>query len=120
MNINEILSAEFKLKQWQIDNTVQLIDDANTIPFIARYRKEATGSLDDQLLRQIYDRLQYLRSLQEQREKVCASIEEQGAMTEEIAAALSNAKTLTEIEDIYRPLQAKTQNKSICGKGKRA
>lgn len=107
MNINEILAAEFKLKQWQIDNTVQLIDDANTIPFIARYRKEATGSLDDQLLRQIYERLQYLRSLQEQKEKVSASIEEQGAMTEEIANALLNAKTLTEIEDIYRPYRPK-------------
>lgn len=118
MNINEILSAEFKLKQWQIDNTVQLIDDANTIPFIARYRKEATGSLDDQLLRQIYDRLQYLRSLQEQREKVCASIEEQGAMTEEIAAALSNAKTLTEIEDIYRPYRPKRKTRASVAKVK--
>lgn len=118
MNINEILSAEFKLKQWQIDNTVQLIDDANTIPFIARYRKEATGSLDDQLLRQIYDRLQYLRSLQEQREKVCASIEEQGAMTEEIAAALSNAKTLTEIEDIYRPYRPKRKTRASVAKAK--
>lgn len=118
MNINEILSAEFKLKQWQIDNTVQLIDDANTIPFIARYRKEATGSLDDQLLRQIYDRLQYLRSLQEQREKVCASIEEQGAMTEEIAAALSNAKTLTEIEDIYRPYRPKRKTRAYVAKAK--
>lgn len=118
MNINEILSAEFKLKQWQIDNTVQLIDDANTIPFIARYRKEATGSLDDQLLRQIYDRLQYLRSLQEQREKVCASIEEHGAMTEEIAAALSNAKTLTEIEDIYRPYRPKRKTRASVAKAK--
>lgn len=118
MNINEILSAEFKLKQWQIDNTVQLIDDANTIPFIARYRKEATGSLDDQLLRQIYDRLQYLRSLQEQREKVCASIEDQGAMTEEIAAALSNAKTLTEIEDIYRPYRPKRKTRASVAKAK--
>lgn len=118
MNINEILAAEFKLKQWQIDNTVQLIDDANTIPFIARYRKEATGSLDDQLLRQIYDRLQYLRSLQEQREKVCASIEEQGAMTEEIASALSNAKTLTEIEDIYRPYRPKRKTRASVAKAK--
>lgn len=101
-----------------IDNTVQLIDDANTIPFIARYRKEATGSLDDQLLRQIYDRLQYLRSLQEQREKVCASIEEQGAMTEEIAAALSNAKTLTEIEDIYRPYRPKRKTRASVAKAK--
>lgn len=118
MNINEILAAEFKLKQWQIDNTVQLIDDANTIPFIARYRKEATGSLDDQLLRQIYERLQYLRSLQEQKEKVSASIEEQGAMTEEIANALLNAKTLTEIEDIYRPYRPKRKTRASVAKAK--
>lgn len=118
MNINEILAAEFKLKQWQIDNTVQLIDDANTIPFIARYRKEATGSLDDQLLRQIYERLQYLRSLQEQKEKVSASIEEQGAMTEEIANTLLNAKTLTEIEDIYRPYRPKRKTRASVAKAK--
>lgn len=118
MNINEILAVEFKLKQWQIDNTVQLIDDANTIPFIARYRKEATGSLDDQLLRQIYERLQYLRSLQEQKEKVSASIEEQGAMTEEIANALLNAKTLTEIEDIYRPYRPKRKTRASVAKAK--
>jgi hypothetical protein len=118
MNINEILAAEFKLKQWQIDNTVQLIDDANTIPFIARYRKEATGSLDDQLLRQIYERLQYLRSLQEQKEKVSASIEEQDAMTEEIANALLNAKTLTEIEDIYRPYRPKRKTRASVAKAK--
>lgn len=118
MNINETLAAEFKLKQWQIDNTVQLIDDANTIPFIARYRKEATGSLDDQLLRQIYERLQYLRSLQEQKEKVSASIEEQGAMTDEIANALLNAKTLTEIEDIYRPYRPKRKTRASVAKAK--
>lgn len=118
MNINEILAVEFKLKQWQIDNTVQLIDDANTIPFIARYRKEATGSLDDQLLRQIYERLQYLRSLQEQKEKVSASIEEQGAMTEEIANALLNVKTLTEIEDIYRPYRPKRKTRASVAKAK--
>ncbi len=118
MNINETLAAEFKLKQWQIDNTVQLIDDANTIPFIARYRKEATGSLDDQLLRQIYERLQYLRSLQEQKEKVSASIEEQGAMTDQIANALLNAKTLTEIEDIYRPYRPKRKTRASVAKAK--
>ncbi len=118
MNINETLAVEFKLKQWQIDNTVQLIDDANTIPFIARYRKEATGSLDDQLLRQIYERLQYLRSLLEQKEKVSASIEEQGVMTDEIANALLNAKTLTEIEDIYRPYRPKRKTRASVAKAK--
>lgn len=77
MNILETITVEFKLKPWQTENTVKLIDDGNTIPFIARYRKEATGSLDDQVLREIYERLEYLRSLEEQKEKVRASITEQ-------------------------------------------
>ena len=67
MNINEMLAAEFGLKLWQVENTVKLIDDSNTIPFIARYRKEATGSLDDQILRELFERLEYLRSLEEQK-----------------------------------------------------
>ena len=100
MNIIETLASEFGVKLWQIENTVKLIDESNTIPFIARYRKEATGSLDDQILRSISDRLDYLRSLAEQKEKITASITEQGAMTDEIAAAIENAKTLTELDDI--------------------
>ena len=103
MNIIETLANEFKVKTHQIENTVKLLDEDNTIPFIARYRKEVTGSLDDQILRAISDRLDYLRSLTEQKEKVTASIEEQGAMTPELATAIDNAKTLTELEDIYRP-----------------
>lgn len=118
MNINETLAAEFNLKLWQIDNTVALIDDSNTIPFIARYRKEATGSLDDQILREIYERLEYLRSLNEQKEKVSASITEQGAMTDEIALAIENAKTLTEIEDIYRPYRPKRKTRASVAKAK--
>ena len=118
MNINETLAAEFNLKLWQIDNTVALIDDSNTIPFIARYRKEATGSLDDQILREIYERLAYLRSLNEQKEKVSASITEQGAMTDEIALAIENAKTLTEIEDIYRPYRPKRKTRASVAKAK--
>lgn len=118
MNINETLAAEFNLKLWQIDNTVALIDDSNTIPFIARYRKEATGSLDDQILREIYERLEYLRSLSEQKEKVSASITEQGAMTDEIALAIENAKTLTEIEDIYRPYRPKRKTRASVAKAK--
>ena len=118
MNINETLAAEFNLKLWQIDNTVALIDDSNTIPFIARYRKEATGSLDDQILREIYERLEYLRSLSEQKEKVFASITEQGAMTDEIALAIENAKTLTEIEDIYRPYRPKRKTRASVAKAK--
>ena len=118
MNINETLAAEFNLKLWQIDNTVALIDDSNTIPFIARYRKEATGSLDDQILREIYERLEYLRSLNEQKEKVSASITEQGEMTDEIALAIENAKTLTEIEDIYRPYRPKRKTRASVAKAK--
>ncbi|MDY4608467.1 MAG: Tex-like N-terminal domain-containing protein, partial [Eubacterium sp.] len=102
MDISKQLEQEFSLKPWQVKNTLQLIDDGNTIPFIARYRKEATGSLDDQLLRELGDRLAYLRSLDEQKEKVASSITEQELMTDEIMQSIDNAKTLTELEDIYR------------------
>ena len=103
MNINETLAKEFKLRQEQIDNTVSLIDDGKTIPFIARYRKELTGSLDDQLLREIFDRLTYLRGLEKRKEEISAAITEQGKMTDELAAAIAKAATLVEVEDIYRP-----------------
>lgn len=118
MNINETLASEFGVKLWQIENTVKLIDESNTIPFIARYRKEATGSLDDQILRSISDRLEYLRSLAEQKEKVTSSITEQGVMTNDIAAAIENAKTLTELEDIYRPYRPKRKTRASVAKAK--
>lgn len=118
MNIIETLANEFKVKTHQIENTVKLLDEGNTIPFIARYRKEATGSLDDQILRAISDRLDYLRSLTEQKEKVTASIEEQGAMTPEIASAIDNAKTLTELEDIYRPYRPKRKTRASVAKAR--
>ena len=105
MDIVKQLELEFSLKPWQAENTVKLIDDGNTIPFIARYRKEATGSLDDQLLRELNDRLNYLRSLEEQKEKIIASITEQEKMTDDIAKSIENAKTMTELEDIYRPFR---------------
>lgn len=118
MNIIETLASEFGVKLWQIENTVKLIDESNTIPFIARYRKEATGSLDDQILRSISDRLDYLRSLAEQKEKITASITEQGAMTDEIAATIENAKTLTELDDIYRPYRPKRKTRASVAKAK--
>ncbi len=118
MDINLILASEFSLKPWQVENTVQLIDDGNTIPFIARYRKEATGSLDDQLLRNLADRLEYLRSLEEQKEKVRAAITEQEKMTEELDKAIEAAKTLTEIEDIYRPFRPKRKTRASVAKDK--
>ncbi len=118
MNIIEILANEFGVKIHQIENTVKLLDDGNTIPFIARYRKEATGSLDDQILRSISDRLDYLRSLEEQKEKVTASITEQGAMTAQLAAAIDSAKTLTELDDIYRPYRPKRKTRASVAKAK--
>lgn len=118
MNIIETLANEFGVKIHQIENTVKLLDNGNTIPFIARYRKEATGSLDDQILRSISDRLDYLRSLEEQKEKVTASITEQGAMTAELAAAIDSAKTLTELDDIYRPYRPKRKTRASVAKAK--
>lgn len=118
MDILKTLQKEFNLKAHQVENTVNLIDEGNTIPFIARYRKEMTGSLDDQVLRELYDRLIYLRNLDERREQVLKSIDEQGKLTEEIAAALDKAVTLTEIEDIYRPFKPKRRTRATIAKEK--
>lgn len=118
MDIIEALTKEFSLKRTNVENTVKLIDDGNTIPFIARYRKELTGSLDDQILRELAERLEYLRNLETQREKVAASITEQGAMTDEIAAALETAATLAEVEDIYRPYKPKKKTRASVAREK--
>ncbi len=118
MDIILALTKEFALKQTHVENTVKLIDDGNTIPFIARYRKEMTGALDDQILRQLSERLEYLRNLEAQREKVYAAIEELGAMTDEIAKALEEATTLTEIDDIYRPYRPKRKTRASVAKEK--
>lgn len=112
MNINQTLAAEFKLRQEQIDNTVSLIDDGKTIPFIARYRKELTGSLNDQLLREIFDRLTYLRNLEKRKQEISDAITAQDKMTDEIAAAISKAATLVEVEDIYRPFKPKRKTRA--------
>ncbi|MCR4925940.1 MAG: RNA-binding transcriptional accessory protein [Clostridiales bacterium] len=112
------LINEFHLKNWQVENTVKLIDEGNTIPFIARYRKEAHGTLDDQTLRAIADRLEYLRNLDKRREEVANSIETLGFMTEEIAKALDGAVTLAEIEDIYRPYKPKRRTRASIAKEK--
>ncbi|MCL2518984.1 MAG: RNA-binding transcriptional accessory protein [Oscillospiraceae bacterium] len=105
MDIVKILSEEFSLKEAQLTSTLALIDEGNTIPFIARYRKEVTGSLDDIVLRDLNDRLEYLRSLEKRKNEVTALITEQGKMTPEIEAAIEAAKILTEVEDIYRPFK---------------
>lgn len=118
MEINKILAEEFKLRQEQIDNTVSLIDDDKTIPFIARYRKEMTGSLDDQILREIFDRLTYLRNLEKRKTEVVSSITEQNKMTDEIAAAIEKAVTLVEVEDIYRPFKPKRKTRASIAREK--
>ena len=112
MDINKTLAKEFGLKQEQVDNTVALIDDDKTIPFIARYRKELTGSLDDQILRELYDRLMYLRNLEKRKEEVTNAITDQEKMTPEIEAAISAAVTLVEVEDIYRPFKPKRRTRA--------
>ena len=118
MNINEMLAKEFGLRQDQIDNTVALIDDDKTIPFIARYRKEVTGSLDDQTLRLIFDRLTYLRNLEKRKEEIINSITEQGKMTDEIMEAISKATVLVEVEDIYRPFKPKRKTRASVAREK--
>ena len=116
MDILQTLVSEFHLKQQHVENVISLLDDGNTIPFIARYRKEQTGSLDDQVLRELADRLTYLRNLNETREKYRATIEEQGALTEELAAALDAAATMTELDDLYRPYRPKRRTRATIAK----
>ncbi|MGN0613218.1 MAG: Tex family protein [Porcipelethomonas sp.] len=118
MDINKTLAEEFKLRQEQVDNTVELIDDGKTIPFIARYRKELTGSLDDQILRELSDRLSYLRNLESRKNEVSSAIEEQGKLTEEITLALEKAVTLVEVEDIYRPFKPKRKTRASVAREK--
>ena len=103
MTVNEKLANELNIPLPRVENTVKLLDEGNTVPFIARYRKEMTGGLDDQLLRRLYERLEYLRNLEETREKIRAAINEADALTEELSAAINAALTLSELEDIYRP-----------------
>lgn len=118
MDLRQTLAREFNLKPWQIENTIQLLDDGNTIPFIARYRKEATGALDDQVLRELTDRLKYLRNLDEMREKIIAAITGQEKMTEELLAAIEAAATLTELEDLYRPYKPKRKTRASVAREK--
>ena len=118
MNVIEKLTAELNLKTWQIESAVKLLDEGNTVPFIARYRKEVTGSLDDQILRTLSDRLNYLRNMEETAQKIKAAIEEQGALTEELSAAIDAAQTLTELDDLYRPYKKKRKTRASVAKEK--
>ncbi|MBR5486202.1 MAG: RNA-binding transcriptional accessory protein [Oscillospiraceae bacterium] len=118
LTIEEILAAEFNIRPAQAQAAVKLMDDGNTIPFIARYRKEMTGSLDDTVLRGLAERLEYLRSLQKRREEVIALIDAQGALTDDITQAVSKAATLAEIEDIYRPYRPKRKTRASVAREK--
>ena len=112
MDINAVLAKEFGLRQEHVDNAVSMIDEGMTIPFIARYRKENTGSMDDQVLRELSDRLTYLRNLEKRKGEVINSITEQEKMTPELEAAISAATTLVEVEDIYRPFKPKRRTRA--------
>ncbi|MCL2851438.1 MAG: RNA-binding transcriptional accessory protein [Defluviitaleaceae bacterium] len=118
MNILQALTKEFNIKEHYLQALIDLIDEGNTIPFIARYRKEATGSLDDQVIREVVDRLTYLRSLHEKREQYRNLIAEMGKMTDEINAALDAAETLVALEDIYRPYRPKRRTRATIAKEK--
>ena len=118
MDIFQIIAEELNVKYGQVESTVKLIDDGNTIPFIARYRKEVTGGLSDEVLRTLFDRLNYLRNLQARKEEVRNSIEEQGKLTDEIVKALEAAKILAEVEDIYRPYKQKKRTRATIAKEK--
>ena len=115
-NIVKKLCDELEIKRWQAENTIALIDDGNTIPFIARYRKEATGSLDDTALREFGTRLAYLRSLSDKKAETERLIDEQGKLTPEISKAIAAAETLSELEDIYRPFRPKRRTRASIAK----
>ena len=118
MDINQKITEELGVKLWQVEAAVKLIDEGNTIPFIARYRKEATGTLDDEQLRKLYERLVYLRNLEEKKEQVLASIEEQGKLTEELKKQILEAQTQVVVEDLYRPYRPKRRTRATIAKEK--
>lgn len=118
MDINQKLTEELEVKRWQVDAAVKLIDEGNTIPFISRYRKEMTGSLNDEQLRKLHERLVYLRNLEEKKEQVLSSIEEQGKLTEELRSQILAAETLVVVEDLYRPYRPKRRTRATIAKEK--
>ena len=118
MNIMKTLAQELEIQEWQAEAAVQLIDDGNTIPFISRYRKEATGSLNDEVLRKLFERLNYLRSLEEKKAQVLSTIEEQGKLTEELRRQIEEAQTLVVVEDLYRPYRPKRRTRATIAKEK--
>ena len=118
MDINIKLAEELEVKKWQVDAAVELFDEGNTVPFVARYRKEKTGSLDDAQLRSLHERLTYLRNLEERKEQVISAIEEQGKLTPELKAGILEAETLVAVEDLYRPYKPKRRTRATIAKEK--
>ncbi len=118
MNIQSVLSSEFGIRADLTANIIKLIDDGNTIPFISRYRKEMTGSCNDQVLREMFDRLQYLRNLEKRKQEVIASVESQGKLTDDLRVSFENAVTLAEVEDLYRPYKQKRKTRASIAKEK--
>ena len=118
MDIIKTLAQELQIKSGQVESAVKLIDEGNTIPFIARYRKEATGSLNDEVLRQLFERLNYLRNLEDKKQQVIASIEEQGKLTDELKAQIEAAQTLVVVDDLYRPYRPKRRTRATVAKEK--
>ena len=118
MDIISKLAAEFKIKVSQVEHTVELIDEGNTIPFIARYRKEVTGGLSDVILRDLNDRLLYLRNLEERKEEVIRLIDEQGKLTDELKTEIEKAEVLQRVEDLYKPFKQKKATRASKAKEK--
>ena len=118
MNIPKIIADELNVKIWQVEKTIELIDDGNTIPFISRYRKEVTGSLNDEQLRNLDERLTYLRNLDEKKTQVLATIDEQGKLTEELKKQIEDAMTMVAVEDLYRPYRPKRRTRATIAKEK--
>ncbi|MBD5527235.1 MAG: RNA-binding transcriptional accessory protein [Lachnospiraceae bacterium] len=118
MDILQTIKEELQVEKWQVEAAVKLIDEGNTIPFISRYRKEATGSLNDEQLRDLHERLQYLRSLEDKKQQVLGSIEEQGQLTEELKAKILAAQTLVAVEDLYRPYRPKRKTRASVAREK--
>ena len=118
MDILQTIKEELQVEKWQVEAAVKLIDEGNTIPFISRYRKEATGSLNDEQLRDLHERLQYLRSLEDKKQQVLGSIEEQGKLTEELRTKILEAQTLVAVEDLYRPYRPKRKTRASVAKEK--
>ena len=108
MDIIQVITQELKVERWQVEAAVALIDEGNTIPFISRYRKEATGALNDEQLRNLFERLTYLRNLEDKKNQVLSSIEEQGKLTEDLKKQILEAQTLVVVEDLYRPYRPKS------------